>query len=78
MTTSDGYMLEMHRITGGPKSPTRLGKKPVFLMHGLLDSSGTWVIMRPTHGLGKFQLLTGVFWMFWGDRNLNKVQWWRE
>jgi len=29
----------------------RPGKRPIFLMHGLLDSSGTWVIMRPTHGL---------------------------
>lgn len=52
VTTTDGYILELHRITGGPKSPVSGGKKPVFLMHGLLDSSGTWVIMRPTHGLG--------------------------
>lgn len=51
LTTSDGYILELHRITGSPKSPVRKGKQPVFLMHGLLDSSGTWIIMRPTHGL---------------------------
>lgn len=51
--TSDGYILQMHRITGGPKSPPRKGKTPVFLMHGVLDSSAAWVVMRPNFGLGK-------------------------
>lgn len=56
VTTNDGYILQMHRISGGPKSPPQKGKTPVLLMHGLLDSSATWVIMRPYHGLGeKFQ-----------------------
>lgn len=41
--TSDGYILEMHRI---PKP----GGTPVFLMHGLLDSSSTWVMMGPNKG----------------------------
>lgn len=53
VTTNDGYILQMHRITGGPKSPPQKGKTPVLLMHGLLDSSATWVIMRPNHGLGE-------------------------
>lgn len=53
VTTSDGYILQMHRITGGPKSPPQKGKTPVFLMHGLLDASSTWIIMRPNHGLGE-------------------------
>lgn len=52
--TDDGYILEMHRILGSPKSPPRESKKVVFLMHGLLDSSATWVLTGPSHGLGVF------------------------
>lgn len=53
VVTSDDYILEMHRIPGSPKA-TNNGqpKQPIFLMHGLLDSSSTWVIMRPDQGLG--------------------------
>lgn len=53
VTTNDGYILEMHRISGSPTSPPRAGKQPVFLMHGLLDSSATWILMKPKSGLGK-------------------------
>jgi pimeloyl-ACP methyl ester carboxylesterase len=49
--TSDGYSLEMHRIPYSPHNTTVEGRQPVFLMHGLLDSSSTWVIMRPENGL---------------------------
>lgn len=42
----------MHRITGGKKYPTRKGKKVCFLQHGLFDSSATWVLSGPGHGLG--------------------------
>ncbi|XP_055527065.1 lipase 3-like [Wyeomyia smithii] len=42
----------MHRLTaspsGGPFDPQ---KKPVFLMHGLLGSSGDWVLIGPKHAL---------------------------
>jgi len=41
--TDDGYILEMHRMA-------RPGAKPVLLMHGLLDSSSTWVLMGPDKG----------------------------
>ncbi|XP_023301971.2 lipase 1-like [Lucilia cuprina] len=40
VTTGDKYILCMHRI---PK----LKAPPVFFMHGLLDSSASWVIMGP-------------------------------
>ncbi|KAL9925373.1 lipase 3-like [Glossina fuscipes] len=43
--TKDGYILEMHRI---PKK----GAQPVLLMHGILDTSATWVLMGPKSGLG--------------------------
>lgn len=46
VTTDDGYILELHRIatTGG---------QPVIFMHGVLDSSATWVISGPKIGLGE-------------------------
>lgn len=46
VVTKDGYILEMHRI---PKK----GAQPVLLMHGILDTSATWVLMGPKSGLGK-------------------------
>lgn len=51
--TSDRYVLEMHRIPGSPSSPPREGKIPVYLQHGLLDSSAGWVIMGVKQSLGK-------------------------
>lgn len=52
VTTVDGYILEIHRITGGPIAPPQPGKKVVLMMHGLTDSSATWVLTGPQHGLG--------------------------
>ncbi|XP_055907305.1 lipase 1-like [Eupeodes corollae] len=43
VTTEDGYILEIHRI---PKP----GATPVLMVHGLLDSSSTWVMMGPHKG----------------------------
>ncbi|CAH0683023.1 unnamed protein product [Spodoptera exigua] len=47
VTTEDGYILNFHRI------PTRSRKaRPVvFLMHGLLDSSDTWLLLGPNKAL---------------------------
>ncbi|XP_055839358.1 lipase 3-like [Episyrphus balteatus] len=44
VVTKDGYILEIHRI---PK----IGAKPILLMHGILDTSATWVLMGPKSGL---------------------------
>lgn len=38
--TPDGYILEMHRIP-------RPGGIPVYLQHGIMDSSAGWIIMGP-------------------------------
>lgn len=52
--TSDGYILEMHRIMGSPYSEKNVTKKiPALLMHGLIESSGCWVLMGKELGLGK-------------------------
>lgn len=52
--TSDGYILEMHRITGKAHENHDNNKKkiPVLLMHGLIESSGCWVLMGKELGLG--------------------------
>ena len=44
--TEDGYILETHRIANP-------GKQPVILMHGILDSSTTWIMTGPNRALGK-------------------------
>lgn len=54
VTTSDGYTLELHRITGRANSSDSQMQKPVaFVMHGLLCSSAIWVLAGPGKGLGK-------------------------
>lgn len=45
VTTDDGYILGLHRIR-------TVGGQPVLLMHGILDSSATWVLNGPKSGLG--------------------------
>ncbi|XP_046651988.1 lipase lipl-3-like [Daphnia pulicaria] len=45
VTTSDGYILELHRIPGRKGQTSDLGTgKPVWLQHGLLCSSADWLI----------------------------------
>jgi len=48
--TSDGYYLTLFRIPHGKTNVTRK-PKPVLLLHGLLDSSDTWVINYPHQSL---------------------------
>ncbi|XP_015126109.1 lipase 3 [Diachasma alloeum] len=44
VTTEDGYILSVHRITSGPKAPAANGKPAVLLLHGLLAASDVWVL----------------------------------
>lgn len=39
--------MELHRIPAP-------GKIPVLLMHGMLDSSATWILLGPDQGLGEW------------------------
>jgi len=52
--TDDGYILGVFRIPRGKNetSPSLLPKRAVFLQHGLLDSSWTWVANFPDESLG--------------------------
>ncbi|XP_055681859.1 lipase 3-like [Lutzomyia longipalpis] len=52
VTTKDGYILELHRISGGDRYPPKPGKRVVLLTHGLLGSSADWVILGPGLALG--------------------------
>jgi len=51
VTTRDGYILTLFRIPYGKTNVTRKST-PVFMQHGLLDSSMTWVINYPSQSLG--------------------------
>lgn len=51
--TEDGYILEMHRITGPNSNPNPENKTAIFLMHGLLSSSVDWIISGPQKALGE-------------------------
>ncbi|XP_032454071.1 lipase 3 isoform X2 [Nasonia vitripennis] len=49
--TIDGYKIRIHRIPGSPSNLGTRGKPVVFMQHGLLASSDSWVLMGPTHDL---------------------------
>jgi lysosomal acid lipase/cholesteryl ester hydrolase len=58
VTTSDGYILELHRITGRANSPDSNVQKPVaFVMHGLLCDSSVWVLSGAKKSLGKISIM---------------------
>lgn len=46
VTTEDGYLLKLFRITGGLHRPagSNIGKPPVLFQHGILDSADGWVM----------------------------------
>jgi len=52
VTTSDGYILTLHRIPHGKNKTNNSGELlPVFLQHGLIDSSATWLMNSPQESL---------------------------
>ena len=44
MTTQDGYLLKLFRITGKINETSTKSRPPILFQHGLLDSSDSWVL----------------------------------
>lgn len=58
VTTEDGYNLIIHRIPGSPLLDNNKGKKEiVFIQHGILASSDSWILHGPGKDLGVYLLL---------------------
>lgn len=49
--TDDGFLLELHRITGSGSTMYDKRLPPVLLMHGLFASSADWVLLGPGNAL---------------------------
>jgi len=51
VVTQDGYILTVFRIPFGVKNTNTTNRQPVYLQHGLLDSSFTWILNEPYESL---------------------------
>ena len=52
--TDDGYILRMHRIPHGKRSPRQagVGRPAVYIQHGLTSTSADWLSAGPRISLG--------------------------
>lgn len=53
VTTSDGYILTVHRIPSGNSG----NGKVAYLQHGILASSADWCVMGAGKSFGKYIIL---------------------
>lgn len=53
VTTEDGYILQLEHILGNSETPINCPakKRPILMVHGLFDSSASWVITGPNDSL---------------------------
>lgn len=70
VTTEDGYILTLFRIQK-KNTVIRLGLKPIFLQHGLLDCSDTWLLNDENKAPG-FMLANKGYDVWLGNSRGNK------
>merc|ERR1719320_741642 len=62
VTTTDGYILGLHRIPHGQNDPHPGAPRPVvYMQHGLTSSSSSWTFGPPTKSLGQVRPYDGGF-----------------
>lgn len=60
VTSKDGYIQTLYRITGSPVSPPRKGKQAMLLFHGAFTTSYSWFILKEK-SLRKLEILEHCF-----------------
>lgn len=71
MVTEDGYILTLFRISGIKGEKSDANKPVVFMQHGLLDNSDTWITNSPDIAPG-FQMARAGFDCWFGNSRGNK------
>lgn len=62
VTTTDDYILALHRIPRDRGPPTSSSRKPVLLMHGLTMASPAFVAIGPHYSLGMALITANIIY----------------